>query len=109
MGAYGGGDSVIVGIELEENQLPDRLVLSQNYPNPFNGSTTIRYSLPEPSYVTIEIYDILGLKVETLVQGIQPAGRHQIVWDAGDASSGVYFYKIMTPGHSEAKRMILIK
>jgi hypothetical protein len=109
MGAYGGGDSVMVRIDDQSPRIPIQYALLQNYPNPFNASTIIRYSLPVSADVTIEIYDILGRKVETLLQGEQPAGYYQVVWDARDASSGIYFYKIMTPGHSETRRMILIK
>ena len=109
MGAYGGGDSVTVGIDHPDIRLPEGFSLSQNYPNPFNAMTVIRYSLPEPSDVVIEIYDILGRKVETLVNEEQPAGYHQAVWDATDRSSGIYFYSIQAGSHSETRKMLLIK
>ncbi len=92
-----------------DKALQVRFMLSQNYPNPFNAATTIRYSQPEPTNVTIEIYDILGRKVETLVEGEKQAGNHQVSWDSDDASSGVYFFSIRTEEFSETKRMLLLK
>jgi len=109
MGAYGGGDSVQVGIDDQEPVLPKLYALSQNYPNPFNASTTISYTLPCPSDVTLYIYDILGRKVQTLVSTNQPAGYHRAIWQADEFSSGVYFYKIQAGGYAETKKMVLLK
>ncbi|MEE8418233.1 MAG: T9SS type A sorting domain-containing protein, partial [candidate division Zixibacteria bacterium] len=109
MGAYGGGDSVTVGIDYPDIPSPEKFSISQNYPNPFNAMTVIRYSLPEPSDVIIEIYDILGRKVETLVNEKQPVGYHQEIWDATVRSSGIYFYRIQAGDHSETRKMVLIK
>jgi hypothetical protein len=109
MGAYGGGDSVTVGIDQHDTPIPQMFSLSQNYPNPFNAATIIRYSLPEPAEVKIEIFDILGRKVETLIEGEQPAGYHQIVWDASNNSSGMYFYRIEAGEYSDTRKMVLIK
>ena len=109
MGAYGGGDSVMVGIDDEVSEIPTRFALTQNYPNPFNASTIIQYTLPNASHVTIEIYDILGRRVEMLVQEEQQAGYHQVIWDADDNSSGMYFYRIQAEDYTEAKKMLLLK
>jgi hypothetical protein len=89
--------------------LPDEFRLLQNYPNPFNSSTTIEYDLPSASSVFIEIYDLLGRRVETLVQGEQPAGYHQVVWDAGDHSSSLYFYRLRAADYVDSKKMVLLK
>ncbi len=89
--------------------LPKQIALRQNYPNPFNAATMIKYNLPEQSDVTIEIYDILGRRVETLVQSEQQAGYHQVVWDAEDASSGIYFYRIQAGDFVETRRMLLLR
>jgi hypothetical protein len=83
--------------------------LSRNYPNPFNASTVIKYSLPQASHVTLEIYDLLGRRVETLAQGEQPAGYHQMLWDASDHSSGMYFYRIQAGDYAETRKMVLLK
>ena len=98
------------GIDISpEANLPGRYSISQNYPNPFNASTVIRYNLPERSHVTIEIYDLLGRKVETLVQEERSAGYHQVVWDAEDVPSGVYFYRIQAGNCIMSRRMLLLK
>jgi parallel beta-helix repeat protein len=109
MGAYAGGDSVTVSIDNGVPEIPNRFALAQNYPNPFNASTIINYTLPEKAVVSIEIYDRLGRKVETLIQAKQPAGYHQVVWDASDHSSGMYFYRIEAGEYSDTKKMVLLK
>jgi hypothetical protein len=109
MGAYGGGTWGQVGIDEKEPQFPMRFKILQNYPNPFNSSTTIQYELPVNSNVTIEIYDVLGRRVATLVNEKQEAGYHQIRWDAKDKASGMYFYRIQAGDYVEAKKMLLLK
>jgi hypothetical protein len=110
MGAYGGGDSATVVIDDLIDKLPSRFALFQNYPNPFNASTVIRYMLPEPSQVTIEIYNILGRRVETLVdERQQVAGYHQVVWNARDLSSGIYLYRIQAGHYLQTNKMILLR
>jgi len=97
------------GIIEEVGRIPDNFALSQNYPNPFNSSTNINYTLPHQSEVAIDIYDILGRKVQALVNKEQQAGSHQAVWNADDFTSGVYFYKLTAGDFAESKKMILIK
>jgi hypothetical protein len=89
--------------------IPRGFSLGHNFPNPFNSSTVLRYNLPEPSDVIIEIYDFLGRRVETLMQEKQPAGYHQAVWNADDASSGLYFYRIQAGDYAETRKMVLVK
>jgi hypothetical protein len=89
--------------------IPLQFKLYLNYPNPFNALTTIRYDLSAPSDVTIDIYDLIGRKVETLCSGLKPAGRHQVTWNAEDCSSGIYFYKIQAGEQIETKKMLLLK
>ena len=94
--------------------LPTSFSVSQNYPNPFNASTVIRYSLPENSKVKIEIFNILGQKVRTLVDEFQTAGYKTIQWNGTNAgnqtvASGVYFYKIDMGKRSEVKQMTMLK
>ena len=109
MGAYGGGESLIIGIGGQIVKLPSRFAILQNYPNPFNAVTIIEYSLPEQSDVIIDIYDILGRRVDTLIDIEQFAGRYQVTWQAHDKSTGVYFYKIQAGGYSDTRKMILLK
>jgi len=80
-----------------------------NSPNPFNAKTSITYQLREVSHITLDIYNILGQRVVTLVDETQEPGYHTINWDATTATSGVYFYKMTTGNNSLTKRMILLK
>ncbi|MEE8418218.1 MAG: NosD domain-containing protein [candidate division Zixibacteria bacterium] len=104
---------VVMRIETDTDEddkpIPGNFALFQNYPNPFNASTVIHYSLSSASEVTISIYDILGHRVETLIKGEQPAGYHQITWDAGDKSTGLYFYRIQAGEYAETRKMVLLK
>jgi hypothetical protein len=93
----------------EPGRPPQAFALSQNYPNPFNAQTTIQYSLSNPSDVTIDIFDILGRKIETLAERIKPAGSHQAIWDASGHSSGIYFYRIKAGDKVETNKMVLMK
>ncbi|MFQ3598505.1 MAG: T9SS type A sorting domain-containing protein [Chloroherpetonaceae bacterium] len=83
--------------------------LAQNYPNPFNPSTTISYQLPVTSDVKLEIFDILGKKVATLVNGRQAAGAYTYTWNASTSASGIYFYRLQAGNFVETKKMMLVK
>ena len=109
IGAYGGGDSTIIGIDYSELTIPDQFLLSQNYPNPFNAQTTIQFSLPTQLLVTIDIFDILGRKIETIAEGKKPAGIHRTIWDANDQPSGIYFYRIKAGDYLEGRKMVLVR
>lgn len=98
-----------VGIEDRFDLIPERITLSQNYPNPFNAFTLIKYKLPRQTQVAINIYDILGHKVNTLLNQQQQAGYHQVVWNAENFSSGMYFYKLQAGDYIETKKMMLLK
>ncbi len=104
--------SLIISDELAaEDDLvrPAEFALAQNYPNPFNASTTIRYDLPRECDVSVGIFDLLGAKISTLVDGRQSAGRHSVTWDAGTLPSGMYLYKMRSEEFSKTMRLILIK
>jgi len=97
-----------------ENAVTPEVHLNQNYPNPFNPSTTISYSLPEAGQVRLEIYNLRGQLVKVLANGEEAAGDHRKVWNGTDAngnavSSGVYFYRLTSPGRTISKRMLLMK
>jgi photosystem II stability/assembly factor-like uncharacterized protein len=83
--------------------------LEQNYPNPFNPSTTIRFSLPSRSLVTLKIYDVLGKEVETIVNKELSIGTYSVKWNAESMPSGVYFYRLKAGGYTETKRLILMR
>lgn len=95
--------------KLNSNIIPKTLMLYQNYPNPFNPKTTINYELPNNSFVTLKIYDVLGQEKKTLVNETQEAGKYHLQWDASDLPSGVYFYKIQAGEYLETKKFILQK
>jgi 5'-nucleotidase/UDP-sugar diphosphatase len=89
---------------------PDQGVrLYKNYPNPFNPSTRIAYELPVDSRVSLKVYNTLGQEVATLVNGENTAGRHEVVWDASNVPSGVYFYRIEANGASAVEKLLLLK
>lgn len=98
-----------VADETDEDNLPGEFALLGNYPNPFNNQAIIKYALPEPADVTIEIYDLLGRRVRTLSDGKQQAGYHQVTWNSEGQSSGVYFYKIQAGEFSKTDKMLLLK
>jgi len=96
------------------SQRPTEFVLSQNYPNPFNPITQIEYTLQNPAQVTLQIYNLLGQKVKTLVNEQKPAGSYRIFWDGKNeagitVASGIYFYRLKANGVSQTRRMVLLK
>jgi hypothetical protein len=100
-------------VDVERNDSPRRVpavyALEQNHPNPFNPGTTIRYSLPERSYVTLTVFNTLGQKVGSLVQGEQEAGYHEVRFDASSLSSGVYLYRLAAGSFVQTRRLVVIK
>ncbi|RPI03006.1 MAG: T9SS C-terminal target domain-containing protein [Calditrichaeota bacterium] len=83
--------------------------LEQNYPNPFNSSTTLEFSLPKSSFVSIKVYDLLGREAAEILAEERPAGPHKITWDAGTLASGLYIYRIEAEKFIQAKKFILMR
>ncbi len=100
---------VVTGVEGTEISLPTHYALEQNFPNPFNPSTTIRYSLPEMSYVTLTMFNALGQRVATLVDGEVAAGYHEVHFDAARLASGVYVYRLAAGAQVLARKLILLR
>jgi len=92
-----------------EAPIPEAYSLGQNYPNPFNPATTISFALPEASHVKLTVFDLQGRVVSELVNGMRDAGVHEVTWDAGDLSSGLYFYRINAGDFSSVRKMVLVK
>ena len=92
-----------------ETLSPIEFAVFQNTPNPFNPSTTITFTIPEPGTVTAEIYNTAGQKVDTPVSEFMEAGKHSIVWDAGEFPAGVYFCKVTSGRNSETVKMTVVK
>ena len=101
---------LITGVEKPDDKtLPKEFNLYQNYPNPFNPSTTIQFALPKESFTKLEIFNILGEKVITLVSEMLSPGAYKYKWDAGRYSSGVYFYRITAGNFIQTKKLLLMK
>ena len=95
--------------QIENDLLPTEFRLEQNYPNPFNPSTTIQFSLPKTSNVTIRIYDILGREVATLLDEEYQPGQYKIIFEAGQLASGLYMYRIQAGDFRETKKLMLLR
>ncbi len=93
----------------ERETIPQQFRLGQNYPNPFNPSTTIQYQITETGQVKLEIFDIRGRLVDTIVNKQQPAGYYTVVWNADNSGSGLYFYRLQSGNHSEVRKCIKLK
>ena len=102
-------DLSILAVSDEEKTIPVSMELEQNFPNPFNPETTIEFSLPVSGKVSLVVYNLRGEQVANLFDGIQSAGRHQIVLDASKVASGMYFYRLQAANFVQAKKMILLK
>ena len=97
-----------------ESLLPDKFAFHQNFPNPFNPVTTLRYDLPENSFVNVTIYDMLGREIRSLVNTTQDAGFKSVIWNATNdfgkpVSAGVYLYQIQAGDFIQTKKMVLLK
>lgn len=88
---------------------PVRFSLSQNYPNPFNPATSIKYEIPKQSFVSLKIYNVLGIEITSLLNETKQHGSYEVSWDASTFPSGVYFYELQAGDFKERKKMILIK
>ena len=100
---------IITEIINDENNNPFLYSLSQNYPNPFNPVTTIGYQIPQTSFVSLKVYDILGREVANLVKEEKYAGNHEVEFNASSLTSGIYFYKLRAGNYTSVKKMILMK
>jgi hypothetical protein len=105
---YNTVNPIITGI-ISENELPKEFNMYQNYPNPFNPATSIKYDVPNNSFVSIKIYDVTGKQITELVNGEQAAGVYEATFDASHLASGVYFYKMEAGKFSKVMKMVLIR
>ena len=106
-------DSLQTVMETDIEKTPKKFYVG-NYPNPFNPETVIEYSIPTDADVVIEVYNIVGQKIDILVNERKKSGKHSVLWKGKDnngksVASGVYFYKIKADNHQETKRMLLVK
>jgi hypothetical protein len=91
------------------NPIPISFDLLQNYPNPFNSTTNIKYSISQSSRVVIKVFDILGKEVANLLDRYQQAGSYDVLFQADNLSSGIYFYTLTSGNFTETKKLILLK
>jgi hypothetical protein len=98
-----------ISVQQISTEVPSTYSLNQNYPNPFNPSTVINFTLPKAGQVSLKVYDVTGREVQTIVNKSLQAGKYETRFDGAALNSGVYFYKLVTDGFTQTKRMILIK
>ena len=109
-GQLGIGPQVVTGVEQTSSEIPSRFALRQNYPNPFNPSTTIQFTIPRETRVSLRIFNLLGQEVATLLDDNRPAGSYSVTVDAQTLASGIYFYRLATlDGFSSTRKMMLLK
>lgn len=97
-------------LPIKINEFKNHFQLKQNYPNPFNPNPIIRFALPNETRVDLKIYSILGEELVTLISNqVMSAGNHEIEFAASNISSGVYFYRLVTDGFTDVKKMLLVK
>ena len=101
---------IATGVKDQAVQLqPTNFSLNQNYPNPFNPITTITFSIPSKSFITLKVFDFLGREVSTIISEELPSGNHTRQWNAMNFASGIYFYRLQTVKFNETKKLILLK
>jgi alpha-glucosidase (family GH31 glycosyl hydrolase) len=102
-------NAFLMGVISEQSALASSYKLAQNYPNPFNPSTTIEFSLPRSSYVTLKVFSLLGEKIATLADNDFAAGSYRVDWNAKSVASGVYLYRLVAGSFVETKKMLLLR
>ena len=100
---------VTTSIDEGTTDLPEALALNQNYPNPFNPATNISYTLPSDGNIRLDVFNIQGQLVSTLVNGYQASGSHTVSFDASALASGIYLYRLTSAGQTLTKKMMLVK
>jgi len=105
---WGGFQETIVSVG-DDNILPEEYSLAQNYPNPFNPGTTIKFTLPDQGFVTLNVYNILGEDVANIISEELDAGNYKYDWNATSLPSGIYLYRIQAGSYIETKKMVLMK
>ena len=114
-GTSGGGvwrrplSEMVTSVQRLSTNLPTHFSLEQNYPNPFNPATTISFSLPSKSFVSLKVFDALGREVATLLSEELPAGTYSQQWNAASLPSGVYFYRLQSGSFIETKKLVLLR
>jgi hypothetical protein len=95
--------------EATTNNISRTYTLFQNYPNPFNPTTTISFSLPSKSFVTLKMFDVLGKEVASIVSEEMSQGSYSMQWNASNMPSGVYFYRLQAGSFTETRKLVLLR
>jgi hypothetical protein len=103
-----GGGNVSVRHDKDLSR-PEKFVLLQNYPNPFNSTTKITYSIPQNSFITLKVYNLLGQEVATLFDGMRQPGNYEAIFDGGELASSIYLYRLTANDFVETKKLILLR
>lgn len=99
----------VSGVGADPAQLPTSYALEQNYPNPFNPETIIRFAVRDPGRLLLEVYDVAGRKITTLLSGPMKAGQQQAIFKADGLSSGIYFCRLSINGFTATRKMLLVR
>ncbi|TLY33333.1 MAG: T9SS type A sorting domain-containing protein [Ignavibacteria bacterium] len=99
------GDDTLSGLSVA----PQEFELEQNYPNPFNPISTISFAVPKQTQVRLQVFNVLGQLVATLVREEKAPGRYSVTWDAGNGPSGVYFFRMLAGDYARTRKMILAR
>jgi hypothetical protein len=100
---------MITSVEMISGLIPSSFILKQNYPNPFNPSTTVEFSLPKRTFVSLKIFDALGREVSTLLSEELSVGTYSRRWNAEGLGSGVYFCRLQADQFRETRRLLLLR
>jgi len=111
LGCVIAGDTfgTVVSVLENDKTVPQKFHLAQNYPNPFNPTTTIEFSLPQASFVRLNVYDLLGREIAVLIDDRRRAGRYSLTFDGSNLPSGLYIVRLQTEAITFVKKMILMK
>ena len=96
-------------LAIDEDLIPNSFRLDEPYPNPFNPATIIQYSIYNEQNILLQVFNISGQLVETLVNGTANAGQHSILWSSGQISTGIYFIKMSTDFHCQTRKVLYLK
>ncbi len=102
-------DGLATNIDEGTSDVPSRMTLAQNYPNPFNPTTNISFALPQANHTVLEVYNMLGQRVATLVNETLSAGQHNVSFDAQNLSSGIYIYRLQSGNEVISRKLTLVK
>jgi hypothetical protein len=103
------GGVILSAEESQKAENPETIGLFQNYPNPFNSNTTISYKITEPCFVSLKVFNAMGIEVATLVNERKSVGEYTIDWNTAELTGGIYFCKLQNGDNSEVRKMLLMK